>query len=689
MSATEFKPGRVQVLRDRFNMLFSTGHLRIDLPVILGNLRASAPLEERVESLESLLAWIRLPLNPGAMSERENLDAVQSRNVRFRFVLLLLSRHLEWGVELGAVVASVMRETSGVRLFCHTGMSQETGFFSELLDRLLRRILPSSANESDLAEIFSRIFTDEEDANWIESSFVSVIAPTWKLLRPELSFPSLSASIRDALVVLGAQAAALGVSDEIRSRLTTTDISESPFIELSRVLSQSGSTRDFTRDRVRLLESISRCNASISAVLRRTEESGVSVSLVFKLEKIGASLNRIQLLMDLLEARNDEDLEKTLPRLLASLIREEVSSRSVRGLLHANLHLLARKVVERTGHKGEHYIARTRGETLAMLGSAAGGGALTVVTALLKLVTGHAHLALFFEGFFSWINYAGSFILMQAWGFTLATKQPSMTASALAGTLETLSRTQSSEAVTVEISAIVRSQAAAAIGNIGAVIPAAMLVEYGWHLAFGESLMDAEYARHFIQSLDPVTSLTLPFAALTGVYLWLSSICAGWLENWVVYRRVPQAIARSRRLARVFGTVRVERWSKSCAATASGLAGNISLGFFLAFTSIFGRFFGLPLDVRHVTLSSGALTLAFCSIGPSQLHWPEIVSAVFGIIFIGILNFGVSFVLALEVAARSREIPRKWMVRVLRSVILRFLRSPMRFLFPSSRGSQE
>lgn len=614
------------------------------------------------------MAWIRLPL--GAP------DSVQSRAIRFRFVLQLLERNPEWKAEFGAVLSSVLSEASGVRLFCHTGLNREAGFLPEASNRLMRKILPHTEREPDLAEIFSRVFAETDDADWIEYAPSETIIPIQALLDSSEGFPSLRSAMRNGLVVLGAQAAALGVSNEIRSRLPASDISDSPFVDLNRALSLPGLVRNF----VQIHEAVANCRSALGSVFRGIEDSGVSMGLVYKLENLGSMLGRIELLANLLEARDQKETEGLLPKLLGILIREEIMSRSLRGLIHSNIHLLARKIVERTGHKGEHYIARSRGETFAMLKSAWGGGLLTVITILLKLLVGHARLAFFFEGLFSWINYAGSFIAMQGMGFSLATKQPSMTASSLAATLEPLSRTQSTDAVTAEISAIIRSQAAAAIGNISAVVPAAILVDWAWRSLFGQSVMSAEYADHFVESLNPFTTFTLPFAALTGVFLWLSSICAGWAENWVVYRHIPLAILRSRRLTRAFGATRAQQWAEKFSPMVSGLAGNISLGFFLAFTPVFGRFFGLPLDVRHVTLSSGALALAFCSLGPAALHWKMVIASVLGILLIGILNFGVSFALALEVAARSREIPKRWMIRVLRAVAFRFLRAPIKFL---------
>jgi site-specific recombinase len=99
-------------------------------------------------------------------------------------------------------------------------------------------------------------------------------------------------------------------------------------------------------------------------------------------------------------------------------------------------------------------------------------------------------------------------------------------------------------------------------------------------------------------------------------------------------------------------------------------------------TPIAGKFFGLPLDVRHVTLSAGALTLAVCSRGAANLNTPEVRAAALGIAVIGTLNFGVSFVLAISIALRAREVAYRDRLRLLASVVITAVRSPLQFLFP-------
>jgi site-specific recombinase len=282
---------------------------------------------------------------------------------------------------------------------------------------------------------------------------------------------------------------------------------------------------------------------------------------------------------------------------------------------------------------------------------------------------------------FSALNYAGSFLLMQALGFTLATKQPSMTAAALAASMRATAAQKDLTGLVSMIARITRSQLAAAVGNIGMVIPTAVGFDMVYRHLMGHGFLDQEMASYVIHSLHPTESGTIFYAALTGVLLWGSSVGAGWLENWAVYRRLPEAIAEHR-IKRFVGR-RVTHWaSRVFSHNISGVGGNTTLGILLGLTPIAGKFFGLPLDVRHVTLSTGALTLAICAVGPETLTASDFMAAALGIAIIGALNFGVSFVLALMVALRAREIERRDRLRLLASVIITFFRSPLQFLFP-------
>ena len=67
-------------------------------------------------------------------------------------------------------------------------------------------------------------------------------------------------------------------------------------------------------------------------------------------------------------------------------------------------------------------------------------------------------------------------------------------------------------------------------------------------------------------------------------------------------------------------------------------------------------FFGLHLEVRHVTLASGSLAAAAMHFEVQSFMMPEFWYATLGIVIIGTLNVGVSFALAFLVAIRARDV---------------------------------
>jgi site-specific recombinase len=177
------------------------------------------------------------------------------------------------------------------------------------------------------------------------------------------------------------------------------------------------------------------------------------------------------------------------------------------------------------------------------------------------------------------------------------------------------------------------------------------------------------------------------YAALTGVILWSSSLVGGWVENFAVYRRLPQAIAEHR-VGRWTGRRFIRWFGEAFSRNVSGWAGSIALGLMLGMTPVLGKFFGLPLDVRHVTLSSGSLALALGEQSAPSLRSPDALAAIGGIGVIFVLNLGVSFFLAMTVALRAKEVPRRDRWALLSAIARRFVQRPGEFLFPP-RNHQE
>jgi site-specific recombinase len=668
------------------------------LHAALYNCDPNASLLSRVAGLEELFRYLT---SRGAAPAMEGVERERPEVLRLRWLIRSLETFPYVRLRLTRVVAGVLAEGVGGGLFGRLGIPTDRGFLSETVDRISRGLLPEPIDERDLAQLVGRLFPKTAALRALEATPPELIAHLTRLLQdPSVGLDPwgpLLENLTEACSLISLRISAVGLSDVMRARSPQVRLADSPFhqlpravdVLLERVRHYRQSKADPHHSALQLRAHVEQCQDLIQkcrnfsdAVVQNLELYGVSVDVVYRIELIGRSLDRLTALLRQLEPYTEVARAAEAKALLVELVGLRLRDRKLTDIARGNLHLLARKIIERAGHTGEHYITSSRKEYVMMLLSAGGGGVLTTGTAAGKFMIGSLHLAPFAEGMLSACDYAGSFILMQLLGFTLATKQPSMTAAALAATLRDTAHHPDLTALVAMIARMTRSQLAAAIGNIGMVIPATLAFDAVWRSQHeGVSFLSAEKADYVLHSLHPTQSGTIFYAALTGVLLWSSSIAAGWLENWAVYRRLPEAIAEHR-YGRYVGRGTMRWLSRFLQRNIAGFGGNSTLGVLLAMTPIMGKFFGLPLDVRHVTLSTGALTMAICTLGFTPDTAPLIYAAAAGIAIIGTLNFGVSFLLALAVALRAREAKRSDRLRLIVSVLATFFRSPLQFFFP-------
>jgi site-specific recombinase len=636
-------------------------------------------LEVAMRALEAAARWLR---SGGALTETEPAPIV-----RLRLLVDVLEEVPLWRRAVAAAVARVCAEGDAMPAL-ESGLPNDRGLWPESADRLSRRLLPSADSARDLGALVSRMFPTMRDAVWLGFVPDDLVAQLVKLLDDGTRsnggappFAPLHQATLDVIALVATRTSALGLSREIRARSPEVPLAASPFFLLPRLcdalFSGIGSVAS-CRDQ------ISACRDALEAVRSHLEEFGVSVDVVYRIEVIAKNLDRLR---DLLAVSDGDDRNARAAaafHVVAQIAAARVRDRSVRDMFSTNLHLLARKVIEHAGETGEHYITTTRNQWWKMLASGAGGGLVTGGTIVAKYLVLWGHFALFVEGTFASINYAASFLLMQLCGFTLATKQPSMIAAALAGSLHGSSDKEHDELddLVTLIQRICRSQLAAAIGNVGMVMPAAIVFNIIYVRLHGAPFLDEHAAEHTIESFHPLHSGTIFFAALTGVLLWMSSLGAGWLENWVTYRRLPEAIAKHP-AGRIVGRGTMRWIARTLQHNVAGIGGNIAIGLLLGMTPVIGRFFGIPLEVRHVTLSTGSLALAGCTLGVGAPHF---LAAIGGIAIMLSLNFGVSFACALFVALRARGISHAGR-RLLRAIIVRFVRQPLPFFLPVGRDA--
>jgi site-specific recombinase len=272
-------------------------------------------------------------------------------------------------------------------------------------------------------------------------------------------------------------------------------------------------------------------------------------------------------------------------------------------------------------------------------------------------------------------------VLVHVLHWTVATKQPAMTAPAMADKLGNLADDAAVESFVDEVAHLIRSQVAGIIGNLSAVIPIVLAVQWLSRAVFGAPVVGSSDAQHVLDTLTFLGPTAL-FAAFTGVLLFASSLIAGWVENWFVWNRLDSAIAWNPNIVARLGAARAQRWAAYWRANISGYASNISLGFLLGLVPAVAAFFGLPLEVRHVTLSTGQLAAAVGAQGWVVFQTSAFWWCVASIPAIAVLNLGVSFFLAFRVALRSRGIRLADRSRIYRAIRRRVWTAPSSFIVP-------
>ncbi|MFC5496338.1 site-specific recombinase [Caenimonas terrae] len=651
-----------------------------DLNQVLATLDAQAPLAQRHLWLIGLLQWVRGPRGSPAAAAASRvrlfLDALEAQPQ-------LQQRVRDWWQVLAETV-------DATALLADFGFAPRMAFISEFNERLRQKLLPATPETTDSAELFSLAMPRADDALWIAALDADSLERLADLLTTSSAVTSLTLwqhELLEAINYCASQVRAAGFAAELRQRMSAPSRELQPFHELPADVEAFRAAFAATPREpavveaaaARLRERLEACRHAAASVYPHLNEHGISVGLVFLLRQLRERVLRIRELMDCLTSPTPQASSARLVSRLAAMGHER---RSLRALLAANSSLLAAKVTERSAEAGEHYITRTPAEYRQMLWKAAGGGAATAATTFLKFALASLGLAAFWGGFWAGMMYAASFVFIQLMHWTLATKQPAMTAPAMAARLKNLDQPGAVEEFVDEVANLMRSQVAAVIGNVGMVVPCVVLLSAAIGLASGAPMISREDAHHVFETLHLLNPLTLLFAAFTGVLLFASSLIAGWTENWFVLHRLDSAMRYNPRITAALGSARAGRWAGFMRNNISGFASNISLGMMLGLVPPVLGFIGIGLQARHVTLSSGQLAAAAAAYGPQVLGMPELWWCIAAIPFIAMLNLGVSFYFAFRLALRAHSVVRADRLRIRHAILARLRQRPASFLLP-------
>jgi site-specific recombinase len=712
-----------------------------DLTALLNAADPKASRPERHLWLVRLLEWLRhapvettAPATLTAAAEPPREAPTPPAVLRLKHLLGVLERNHEHQQRVADLLRRIWAEVDSATLLADFGFAPRMHLWAELGRRLRSRVLPIDPATTDLGELFPLLFPHADDAAWLLAldsatldrlrPYVAAMAPPAPPAPPadtpravamaaagarspsgdvpppraHLVVPTPGredvawrAPFVEAIVFLANAVRASGFDPALRLRMSAELLAGQPFRQLARVAEKFGvhalgddglapadSETALLQEAQYLRALLDACRRAADSVHEHLEAHGVSVDVVFEVDQLRERAHRLDALLTCIVSPAPG---REIAALMAALVAASDERRSVRGLLAQHYSLLARQVAERSAETGEHYITRDRAAYRAMLLAAAGGGAVLGGTTLMKFAVMAIGLSAFWGGFWAGVNYATSFVVVQLLHFTVATKQPAMTAPAMAARLVDLGDDAQVEGFVDEVAHLIRSQAAGIFGNLALVTPIVLLAQAASRALLGAPLVGHTASLHVLESLTLLGPTPL-YAAFTGGLLFASSLVAGWAENWFVWHRLAGAIAWNPRIVGRLGAARAARWSVYWRKNISGFAANVSLGFLLGVVPVVALFFGLPIEVRHVTLSTGQLAAAVGSEGFGLMREAPFWWCVAGVAVTAVLNVTVSFLLAFRVALRSRGIRLADRSRIYRAVRARLLRKPLSFVLP-------
>jgi site-specific recombinase len=594
---------------------------------------------------------------------------VESRTDTLSEVTLAIERH-PCRDSIRSTLRDFWSHHSCVRVISEAGLPDEAFLVRELLARAVRHLLPVDEVEGDLYVLMDSLNLKESDARWVASLRESLVAPWADTFRPS------TFSILASCKILALRATNVALSRDLIVFADDEDITKSAFFHLPSVVEH---VIRHPEDFHLWEEQRAACEAQLQTVNQSLADRGSSANLIFRVRLLRSLLARMQQVITL--ERPDSDARK----LAVTVVHGFASQRRIASVMSASTRRLARSVVERTGRAGKHYIAQNTVQWGVMGLGAVLAGVITSFTALFKYsLAAMIHAPLLLAIAHS-LNYVVSFLLMQAGGFLLASKMPAVTAATLVDAMEDPAKDHMAS-----LQAISKTQFIVTISNLVGAVPASIAIDRIFNAVRGHPFLPEPAAEHGIRMLFPLTSMTILFAIITGVFLWLSSLATGWTANYLALHRMGSAISNSLRIRAKLGPERAAKLANWVKHHASGSVGYIVLGFLLGAVPIIFELFGIPLEVRHVTLAAASLGYALdASRLYGQLHWQDALLAFSGIAIVGVLNIVTSFVLSFLLAVRARNIGEEQSRRFLREVGRELLAHPFSFLLPGEAGRSD
>jgi site-specific recombinase len=616
-------------------------------------------------------------------------------------LLTLLSDNSHYCTALSLYLKGILKNKKFSKILTDAGILGDAVFLSEVRSRLFSKLLPDQPKKDTLEYVLNQVFFKKSDPVWLNTIPAEQLEQLFDLLKFRTLYASKEArsplaELIFATEVLIHRIAGRALETEVIQMVPEYENLESPFLAIQKEFAliserlQEQEANYISPNDIgfrQLLVLHHQCSDYVKAAFKNSEKYGISLRVNQSLLRIRQQLERLGVLLPMLAIDNPEEAKQDTIQLGLKIITYNCDKNNVRKLINESTQLLSYEVTQHTANTGEHYITKDRSDYFRMFWNASGGGIVVGILCITKVLLSNIDTSAFGHAFYYSMNYAIGFITIYVLGFTLATKQPAMTAAALVRALEldrkkqNIAEAEKHLTFAIFFARVFRSQFIAFVGNVIVAFPVAWLGIWIIDNVFKYNLALTKWY-HLTEDLSPVHSAAIFHAAIAGVFLFLSGIIAGSVANRDKYRHVYYRIQEHPLLKKSFGRTRTKKLAKLYENKYAGIVSNFWFGVFMGTTASIGFFLGINIDVRHITFASGNLALALYganyNISNELLIW-----GIIGIGVIGLVNFLVSFGLSMGLAFRSRNISLSELGPIAKAIWKHFKQKPGTFFFPS------
>ena len=634
-------------------------------------------------------------------SEPYTLDSVQPmrelfqslKRTNFEVFLAYLKNNEEIKNNFRDYLFILFSNKSFAKALTDANILSENAFFPELKKRISYKFLPPVEDENTISYIISKVlFNPKSDSDYIKNINPEDGSEFFKLMEIEKisTLPKVKKELLISANILALRSVGNALEAGITKMVPEYKNFDNPFValqsELDSLIGRFKKDKDLQIDskdvdykQIKIY--LQQCLDFVDKAFKNACKFGISSKINQSLLKIRQQLRRIQDIIPILVVDTEEDILTNSKNMVSNTLKYNSHRNNIRELIDDSTRLISHLITSHTAETGTHYIATSPKEYLKMFWKASGGGIIVGFLCIFKMMMSYSHGSEFSHAVLYSLNYAFGFIIIYLLGFTLATKQPAMTAATMA---KVLSDESSSEKNYKEFANLVaklsRTQFIAFVGNVLWSFPVALAIIYGmdWFLEKNFAIAKAD---KLLKDLNPIESKAILHACIAGFFLFISGIISGNISNSSIFNQIPERISQSPFLNQVIGAKNSKKLSDFYTKHWAGIISNFWFGIFLGVIAPLGVFLGLDLDIRHITFSAGNFALALYGKGFDIDTYTFVISLV-TIFLIGAFNFIVSFGLSMLLAFRSRKVNFGELTIIYKSILKYFIKNPLRFFIP-------